>query len=609
MFNLFREFFQHFGHRYKRLVPLVILGATLAGVLEISGLLLLIPFIRLLIAPDEYIDNTAMTWLSETVGADTPLQQACVLGGIIVLIFLAKNYYLLRYNFWQNKILRTWKIDIGCDLMRFYLFAPYKLHLTKTSSQIIRNVNNVVLQALNMFIFQGFQLIASIIAGLVIMVLLLQRTFLFTIITAAVLVMGSIAQYYYLKRKIEQLGKEKNILSKEQFKNIFEGMHAIKETKVLGREQFFLDSFRNINSSTVENDMWTLYYRQMPPRISEIIAIVCVVIMCIGIIHSHFGDNPAMVASLGILAAIAMRSSAILNRIMAALQQLNNSRNSVEILLKEVRSAQWQEYELTRDQYETGKEQTAITFNSNIVFESVGFTYPNRDKPALSDVSQTIRKGEFIGIIGPSGAGKTTFVDILLGLLEIDQGSVRIDGVVLSHENLSHWQRHVGYVPQQVYISDDTAVRNVAFGIADCEIDMNRVQTALARANMLDFLQSLPQKLETRLGEHGRSLSGGQKQRIGIARALYNNADVLVLDEATSALDVPAENEIAATINSLKGSQTIIAIAHRFATLKSCTRLLYFDNGKLVDSGTFESLSRDHEKFEQMLQMSSICEE
>jgi len=176
----------------------------------------------------------------------------------------------------------------------------------------------------------------------------------------------------------------------------------------------------------------------------------------------------------------------------------------------------------------------------------------------------------------------------------------------LNYENICHWQRHLGYVPQQVYVSNESAVRNVAFGIEYSKIDHNAVKSAIEKANIIDDLMAMPDGLETALGENGRRLSGGQKQRIGIARALYNRADVLVLDEATSSLDVPMEGEITKAINALKGKQTIIAIAHRLATLKGCDRILYFGQGHLIDTGTFESLSKKHEKFDQILQLSKI---
>jgi ABC-type multidrug transport system fused ATPase/permease subunit len=606
MLAVYKEFFKYFGAGYKRYVPFVLIGAAIAGVLEIAGLLLLLPFIRLLIRPESLDRYAWLVRLSNLFGLHTPLQKASLLGGLIVLIFVVKNVYLLVYYFWQNKMLRRWKNDISTSLMRFYLFSPYKLHFQITSERIIRNVNNVVLNALNMFIFQGFMLISNVIAGAIILSLLLMQTFIFTLITAVVLAITSLCQYYFLKHKIKRLGQQKNELASEQYKNIYQGLHAVKETKVLGREQFFLDGFHEINTKTVDNDMWVMFYRQFPPRVTEISAILCVVIMCIGVIHSNLGDNPGMMASLGILAAIAMRTSSILNRILGSLQQINNSQHSVQILLDEIKSPLWQEYEQSDPARRTAPAGEPTTFQSDIRFENLSYTYPNARKAALKQITVTIRRGEFVGIVGASGAGKTTFVDVLLGLLQPSEGRVLIDGVPLDDDTMRQWQQHLGYVPQQVYISNDSSIRNVAFGVPDQETNLPAVEEALQKANLYDHLAALPEGLQTPLGENGRRLSGGQKQRIGIARALYRHADVLVLDEATSSLDVPTEGEITKAINALKGRQTIIAIAHRLSTLKSCDRILYFDQGRLVDYGTFESLSQSYDKFDQMLKLSKI---
>lgn len=247
-----------------------------------------------------------------------------------------------------------------------------------------------------------------------------------------------------------------------------------------------------------------------------------------------------------------------------------------------------------------------LKFNTENRFDNVTYTYPKAKRPALKAVSAQIKKGEFVGIVGVSGAGKTTFVDVLLGLLEAEEGRVLIDGVPLGPDTIRGWQKHLGYVPQQVYISNDTVARNVAFGVDDSRIDKAAVKDALKKAHLYDHIMELPGKLEETLGENGRKLSGGEKQRIGIARALYYQADVLVLDEATSSLDVPTESEITRAINSLKGRQTIIAIAHRLSTLKSCDRILYFDRRRLVDTGTFETLSQKYEKFDEMIKLSKI---
>jgi ABC-type multidrug transport system fused ATPase/permease subunit len=604
MLKYYREFFSHLGKGFRRYVPLVILGAVLSGFLEITGLLLLLPFIRILVRPEAIEKHRWLGGLMRIFHMETPLQQVCFLGSLIVVIFVLKNIYLMAHYYWQNRILRRWKIDIGTSLMRFYLFAPYKLHLEITTERITRNINHIVVHALNNFIFQGFLLISNGIAGLVVLSLLLRRFFLFAVLTAAALGVTSLLQYYFLKRRLKALGKQKDQLQTEQYKNIFQGLRAIKETKVLGREQFFLDSFESINRATMDNDMRTLFYNHLAPHVTEISAILCVVIMSIGVIHSTMGDNPVTVASMGVLAAIAFRTSSIVNRMLKSLQQINHSQHAVEVLINEVRNPLWDSCQQAPAAQSAAP--AALSFNRRIDFENITFSYPKAQEPALHGVSGQIRKGEFVGIVGRSGAGKTTFVDLLLGLLQPQDGRILIAGIPLGDETVRGWQSHLGYVPQHVYISNDSAIRNVAFGLRDDEIDMARVEEALKTANLYDHLAGLPDGLKTPLGEDGRKLSGGEKQRLGIARALYRQADVLVLDEATSSLDVPTEGLITEAIGALKGQQTIIAIAHRLSTLKSCDRVLFFHNGRLEDEGTFETLSQKNPEFDRMIKLSKL---
>jgi ATP-binding cassette subfamily C protein len=606
MLESYLEFFKYFGKGYKRYIPFVIAGAAVAGVFEIAGLLLLLPFIHILVHPESISKYHFLYNLMRSCNVTTVLQQAFFVGVSIVVIFVFKNVFLLFYYFWQNSFLRKWKIDISMLLMRFYLLSPYNLHLLKTSDKIIRNVNNVVLSSLNNFIFQGFMLISNAVVGLIIFALLIKNYFFFTIITALVLLISSIGQYLFLKRKISVLGEEKNRLISEQHKNIFQGLYAIKETKVLGCEQFFLDSFNKVNRSAMENDMWTMFYRQLPPRATEISAILCVVIMCFGVIHSNFGDKPAMIASLGILAAILFRTSTIVNRILHSLQHINNSQDSITILLDEIKSPMWGEY-LEADRNRSAKSECQmISFSSEIVIKNLSYIYPKAKRLTLENINVRIKKGEFVGIVGKSGAGKTTFVDILLGLLSPTEGQICIDGVPLTRENIYGWQKLLGYVPQQVYITNDTAIRNVAFGVDDDLINLSRVKRSLEDAHLYAEMKDLPEGLETPLGENGRRLSGGQKQRIGIARALYKGTDVIVLDEATSSLDISTEGEITKAINHLKGDRTIIAIAHRLSTLKKCDRILYFHDQNLIDSGSFTSLSKKYKDFDRMVQLSKI---
>jgi ABC-type multidrug transport system fused ATPase/permease subunit len=445
-------------------------------------------------------------------------------------------------------------------------------------------------------------LISNLLMALVISLILFYNYFNILVVVGLLLFSISFIQYRILKNRQLSLGKEYADLSNRRSQILYQTFCNLKENKIFHTENFFYKKFTDVNNKFVRNETIRLFYSMLPSYFTEMMLIVSIVVFSATIITGHIDNVANIMSSLAILAGIAFRMAPIINRVLVSLGNINSTKDFVEVLVKEFKRFD----EMKFINLEDRKKIIPLSFKHNIIFENISFNYPNKIQPALSNINLEIKKGDFIGIVGKSGAGKTTFVDILLGLLTPTTGNLKVDDVLILEENSANWQANLSYIPQHIYINDDTIERNVAFGLEDKHINRDKVIEALKNADIYDFIiENLPQGIETIVGDQGKKLSGGQKQRIGIARALYHASDLIVLDEATAALDVNTENNITQAINKLKKDKTIIAIAHRLSTLKQADYLLFFDKGRLVDKGNFEYLSK-YSEFQRFIKLSKI---
>jgi len=380
----------------------------------------------------------------------------------------------------------------------------------------------------------------------------------------------------FFRKKITKFGKILFENNAKTGKWVAQGFYSIKETKVMQQEKYFIDEFSNTYSEYVDSNKDFLIIQRFPKAIIELFTIGGILSL-ISVKILIGADPTSLVPTLGMLALAAVR-------LMPCLNQMINMFNSIKFkfpLFNEI----YDDLLIVRnnkDLEDAGKIADVVqnvSFEKEISVKNLSFAYPSKDSEVLSNVSFTIPKGAFVGIVGPSGAGKTTFVDILLGLLVPSSGTITVDGHDI-YKELSGWLNNVAYVPQSICLIDSSIKENIAFGIPVEDIDNEQIEKVLKMAELYDFVQSLPEKENTNIGDRGAKLSGGQKQRIGIARALYQNPNVLILDEATSALDNETEKHISDTILKLKGKITIISIAHRLSTLEKCDFKIEFKNGK-----------------------------
>ena len=402
-------------------------------------------------------------------------------------------------------------------------------------------------------------------------------------ILSALLLGTSVTIFFKLfRKKISTLGEIRQQASGQMIKWINQGLGANKEVKVSGKEQFFIKSFAEQSQLYANTRRFNQLLNEVPRMFIETIVVTTILIIMLFIILRG-GDITTLLSTMGLFAMAAFRLMPSINRMVGAVTSIKYNYPALDVIYEDLLVNEENEL-LVNKNINLNKQQNVIkrTFHQGIKLENVFYRYPNQLEYNIYDVSLEIPVGKSVAFVGPSGAGKTTIVDIILGLLNPEKGRVLVDGKELK-EQLTLWQKKIGYIPQSIYLSDDSIRHNVAFGMDDKEIDDDAVWRALRDAEMKEFIEKMPEGLDTFVGERGVRLSGGQQQRIGIARALYHNPEILFLDEATSALDTDTEKEIMKAIDGLKGEKTLIIIAHRLSTIENCDMVFQMQNGKIVE--------------------------
>ena len=559
-----------------RRCSIIIVAMILGAILEAIGIGAILPLISIMGNPDFLTVYPKVTKYAGIFGIMTHIQFIITATFLLLILYIIKNIYLA----WQNKI----QIDFAVqnqiyyseELLTEYLQKPYLYHLNHNTATLLRNVNSGGVIVFSLIMVSMFTLLTEIITAVTIWLMLVMIDAFTAIIVAGFI--GSLL-YFIIKgfrKKITEQGRIQNEYSALYIKCINQSLGAIKETKVSCKEEFFLDAFRKAYFEYGKANGKFLFMNQLPRMLIETI-IVCGLLLLI-ITKLMLGNQPEeIVPLLGVLALAAFRLMPSANRIV----NLSNGIRFQMPLFNEL----YEDLLIIKNkgakETETclQKPESRMDFENVVSVEELSFAYPEIEKQVLNNISFSIPKGKFVGIVGPSGAGKTTFVDILLGLLAPSKGKISVDGKNI-YDDIRTWQANLAYVPQSIYLIDGTIRENIALGVDKKEINDALINKVLQMAELYDFVQELPAGIDTTVGERGVKLSGGQRQRIGIARALYYQPQVLVLDEATSALDNETEKSITDTILKLKGQITIIAVAHRLTTLAQCDFKVKFENGK-----------------------------
>ena len=541
--------------------------------LETASVALLVPVLAVLTSSNSDIKLPFVT-------IQTDLDQNLLIWSVIfsvLFLYIIKNIFL-GFSVWiQRGYLTKTSARIASRILETYILQPFSFHLQKNSSLLIRNTQDT-----SAVVGGGIEPLLSMISeGLIIAALLLVLIVVEpvgTILVVTTLLIATMVFHRFSDRKLQDWGARRQFEKGRIIRTIQQSLGAIKDLQVLNREDWFILEHNKHQVSDQSLLRKIITVQSMPRLWLEVMAIGGLTGL-VGVMLSAGNEPKEIVPVVGLFAATAFRVLPSVNKVVGSRQLLKVSRNAIETIHGDLQLPTLKK---------TGLMNQTLKFES-LQVQNLTFAYEGIVDSVLNDVNVHIQNGEAVGFVGQSGSGKSTLIDIMLGLLEPQSGSVLINGQSIEDAKQS-WQKQIGYIPQTIFLMDDSLRRNIALGIADSEINEIAIQDALKSAQLEDFVASLPEGLDTVVGERGVRLSGGQRQRIGIARALYHRPSVLVLDEATSSLDTETEHGVMQAVQALQGDKTVIIVAHRLSTVEYCDRLYRLDAGRIVDEGTFDEV-------------------
>ena len=583
----------------KKYLFLLTFAFILISLMDTISIGIIGPFINLALHPDNIAQSTWFNraYLSFNLSVN---QFLAYLGLLIIIIFCSKSVISFFTQFYIFRLSYRQKGNLANRLLSAYLRAPYTFHLTKNSAQIISRIVAET-QVFSHGIMVALMTLLSNFFVILLLTILLCMTNIIAIVAVAASVLPLLILLHFFKHKLKNWGEKTAKANQAMVRIINHGLGGIKETKIIGCEPYFEQQLAKQSNIYAHVSSASQTFSIAPRIIIEAFLIV-ILIGCISLylglndnIQTQNGQDITSVVSIFALASVRLKpaivstiksitslrnGSYILDKLYLDLKEVEN----LELVSKSKYSFSQNAEQLPRDDNDLSNQ--TMSFFNQIVLNSLNYRYPNALQSALEDISVTINKGESIALIGKSGAGKTTLVDVILGLLQPQQGDIQVDGHYI-YPNLRNWQNLVGYIPQSIFLIDDTLEKNVAFGVPEDLIDRPKLHQAIKAAQLEEVVANLPNGLKTIVGERGLLLSGGQRQRVGIARALYHEREILVLDEATAALDNETESLITEAITSLSGKKTLIIIAHRLTTVKHCDHIYLMEKGRIIKSGSY----------------------
>jgi len=575
-------------------VAILFLMMIVAAGLEVVGIGMIPAFVSIVAAPEQVLGYGPIQGVLSALNITTD-KDLLIWGSIaLVSVFIVKSIYIVSFNYIEARFIFNRRYTVSHDLMSSYMQAPYTFHLGRNTAELLRNITQEITIVISKVFTNILQMCRE---GLMASSILLFLFFVEPLITLIVILFSGIGAGSFLfltQKKVKRYGIEAQVHRRNMIKAVNQGLGGIKDARVLNREQEFIETFRKEAYESTRLMAYIRYIQQIPKPVVETTAVIAMMLIAALMVW----QGRAMSTIIPILTLFAMATV----RLMPAVQNLSSLYTNFKYNVAAINPI----YEDFRDLKEYRKQLIAdrkknerLILSDSVSADNVSYSYPNSDEQALIKVSFIIPKGKAVAFVGESGAGKSTIIDLLLGLMEPSGGVISVDGIDI-HNSLSAWQKNIGYIPQSIYLADETIRCNVAFGVPEQEIDDKKVWQALESAQLKEMVERMPGQLDAIIGENGTRISGGQRQRVGIARALYHDPQVLVMDEATSALDNVTEKEITRAIESLRGDRTVIMIAHRLTTVENCDMLYLMKDGRIKDQGTYDELVDKNSEFRKM---------
>ncbi len=576
MIRIVKKFGKLLDTHQKGHIAIILIMMVVGAFLEVLSVSLLVPLISAMMQPNIIETNRYIGAFCGFFGITDSRELLIVCLCALVVIFILKNVYLILEYYVQYRFIYNNRFATQRRILGIYLRRPYEFFLSADSGEIVRVINTDVSNSYTL-LMSLLSIATELIVSLVLILAVLVINPTITIATGAVLLVTMLVIARVVKPRLRKAGFQRQDSAAATNKWLLQSINGIKEIKISQTEAYFQENYDKNGRIFVEADKKNSVFQAIPRMLIEMTT-TCVALIVIACMVLAGAEMNSLIPALSafVMAAIKLLPSA--NRIVGGINQIAFQEPALDQLLEKINALEEGDLQAFK---EPGSEPGLRNPQKEIRLSDILYSYPNAEKPVISHGDMVVPIGSSVGIIGASGAGKTTAVDILLGLLNVQSGQVLCDGVDVKTDYQA-WLSHIGYIPQMIFMLDDTIRANVAFGRSNGEIDDAKIWEAVEKAQLGDFVRSLPEGLDTGIGERGIRVSGGQRQRIGIARALYTDPEILVFDEATSALDNETEAAIMESIHALHGEKTMIIIAHRLTTIEECDMVYRVENGKII---------------------------
>lgn len=596
MLHELNQIYRLFNRREKFQLLLIFFTTLLSGLAQVVGIASVFPFIAVATDPGLIETNKYLGYINDYLALSDQREFLMVLG-IGAFVLLVVTNFITGLNVWLTfRFAGAARQKLSVRLLDYYLNQHYLYHVRRNSAVLIKNLVEESGRVINSVLLP-FLIVSSKYVSVVFIAAMLLYIDPVVALVAILLLGGSyMIMFLSIRRKLKNIGFENSRLFAERYRLASESLGGIKDLKLLGRIGHYYKRYFAVSDKIMWNMVVTRLIAEMPRYVLETVAFGGIILLAVYFVRQ--GSTVELMPLLSLYAFAGYRLMPSLQTIYHESTSIKNNLAAARVLREELENCSEDKF-LKRDyESEDHSVRKGLHIEDEIRLEQISFSYPDSTRMALDDVNLSIKVKTSVAFVGSSGSGKSTCADLILGLIDASRGKIWVDETEIDHSNIRLWQNNIGYVPQAIFLADSTIAENIAFGIDGENIDNEAVIQAAKMASIHDFIiQELADGYQTYIGEKGVKLSGGQRQRIGIARALYDNPEVLVLDEATSALDTPTEEAIMDAVHGLSGQKTIIIIAHRISTVRECDMIYLLDHGSLIESGSYDSMLEKSDAF------------